>query len=138
MTGRLRASSGARQRAPQSLSSDVYAFASRSIWNSQRDERMNETTNEKKGLDRRSLLKMGIAGTAAIAAGSAMGSIIVPELRRKGLYSANGVFDATSIALADNIYDERFPTSPLILNPFADELVIPSALAPVSASEMDN
>jgi hypothetical protein len=78
---------------------------------------------------------MGVAGTAAIAARSAMGSIIVPELRRKGLYSANGVFDATSIALADSIYDEKFPTSPLILSPFRDELVIPKALAPVPMSE---
>jgi FtsP/CotA-like multicopper oxidase with cupredoxin domain len=34
--------------------------------------------------------------------------------------------------VADSIYIEAFPTSPLILNPFSQRLTIPNALAPVS------
>jgi FtsP/CotA-like multicopper oxidase with cupredoxin domain len=45
------------------------------------------------------------------------------------------VIDAASIALADVIYLEAFPTSPLILEPFKDELPIPTALAPVDRSD---
>ena len=79
---------------------------------------------------RRTFLKLGAVGTAAVALG-ATGSIIVPELRRKGLMSANGLFDAASMAWADGIYKEVYPTSPLILSPFSDELIVPKALAPV-------
>ena len=46
--------------------------------------------------------------------------------------SANGLFDAASIAFADSIYKEVYPTSPLIISPFIDELYVPKALAPVS------
>lgn len=60
----------------------------------------------------------------------------MPELRRKGLLSADGLFDAASIAWADKIYDEKFPTSPLILPPFNEVLPIPKALAPVSDLEL--
>jgi len=98
---------------------------------------MNETRTDRIKIPRRALLKIGAAGTAAVAVGTAS-SIVVPELRRKGLYSANGVFDATSMALAGKIYDEVFPTSPLILTPFSDELNIPKALAPVDWSEYSN
>jgi len=98
---------------------------------------MNETPTERIKIPRRALLKIGAVGTAAVAVGSAS-SIVVPELRRKGLYSANGVFDATSIALAGKIYDEVFPTSPLILSPFQDPLNVPKALAPVDWSEYSN
>src|SRR3954453_5852069 len=98
---------------------------------------MNETQTEGIKIPRRALLKIGAVGTAAVAVGSAS-SIVVPELRRKGLYSANGVFDATSIALAGKIYDEVFPTSPLILSPFQDPLNVPKALAPVDWSEYSN
>ena len=45
--------------------------------------------------------------------------------------SKDGVFDAASIAMADSLYTEVFPTSPLIMKPFKDELPIPKALAPV-------
>jgi hypothetical protein len=51
------------------------------------------------------------------------------DLRQRGLLSADGLFDATSIAFADSLDTEAFPTSPLILNPFQDALVIPKALA---------
>src|SRR3954453_16695044 len=99
--------------------------------------RMNETRIDRIKIPRRALLKIGALGTAAVAVGSAS-SIVVPELRRKGLDSVNGVFDATSIALASKIYDEVFPTSPLILNPFSDELNVPKALRPVPWSEYSN
>jgi FtsP/CotA-like multicopper oxidase with cupredoxin domain len=86
---------------------------------------------------RRTFLKLGAAGSAALALG-ATGSLIVPELRRKGLLSADGLFDAASIAWADAIYTEAFPTSPLIVSPFNDMLTIPKALAPVPKSEYSN
>src|SRR4051794_34323800 len=98
---------------------------------------MNDTRIDRIKIPRRALLKIGAVGTAAVAVGSAS-SIVVPELRRKGLDSVNGVFDATSIALASKIYDEVFPTSPLILNPFSDELNVPKALRPVPWSEYSN
>ncbi|HEX3592990.1 MAG TPA: multicopper oxidase domain-containing protein [Pseudonocardiaceae bacterium] len=50
--------------------------------------------------------------------------------------SANGLFDATSIALADNIYTEVFSTSPLILHPFTDEMPIPQALTPLTPAQV--
>src|SRR4249920_1184292 len=80
---------------------------------------------------RRTFLKLGAAGTAALAIG-ATSSLIVPELRRRGLLSPNGVFDAASTAMASAIYLEVFPTSPLIVSPFTDPLVIPPALKPIA------
>ncbi len=81
-------------------------------------------------LPRSGFLKLGAASTAAIALG-ATAPAVVASLKRRGLLSVNGVFDAVSIALADAIYVEKFPTSPLILSPFRDPLPIPRALAPV-------
>jgi FtsP/CotA-like multicopper oxidase with cupredoxin domain len=86
---------------------------------------------------RRTFLKIGAAGTAALALGATR-SLIVPELRRKGLLSANGMFDAASIAWADAIYTEVYPTSPLIMSPFSDPLTVPKALAPVPYSDYSN
>src|SRR3954447_8071786 len=74
-------------------------------------------------------LRLGAAGVGAIALAMAADGV-APNLRRRGLMSGKGVFDAASIAWADSIYNETFPTSPLITNPFDDELVIPKALAP--------
>ncbi|MDH4365355.1 MAG: multicopper oxidase domain-containing protein, partial [Acidimicrobiia bacterium] len=53
----------------------------------------------------------------------------------RGLLNPNGVVDAASIAWAGSIYTEVFPTSPLILSPFSDELPIPRALRPTPLSE---
>ena len=78
---------------------------------------------------RRTVLKFGAAGAAALAAGATT-SAVLPGLRQKGLLSADGAFEATSIAMADLIYTEAFPTSPLIMSPFTDQLPIPKALAP--------
>src|SRR3954453_11420538 len=115
----------------------------------ERDEFVNETSIEESEqntlntssgpthLARRSFLKLGAVGAAAVAVGTTS-SLIVPELRRKGLYSANGVFDATSMALAAVVYTEVYPTSPLILNPFQDELNILKAMAPTPLSEFSD
>jgi len=55
-----------------------------------------------------------------------------PFLAQKGLLSADGAFAATSTALRDQLfYIEKFPTSPLILSPFSDLLLVPKALRPV-------
>ena len=62
---------------------------------------------------------------------AAAGAFGKPYLAKKGLLSADGAFAATSTALGDLLfYLERFPTSPLILDPFKDPLVVPKALRP--------
>jgi FtsP/CotA-like multicopper oxidase with cupredoxin domain len=94
---------------------------------------MSEKPNVQTAVPRRTFLKFGAIGGAALAAGAGK-QLIVPELRRRGLMTPDGVFDATSIALSDKIYIEAFPTSPLIVNPFQDELKIPKALAPTQQS----
>ncbi len=85
------------------------------------------------GPSRRALLKVGAAGAAVVGLGAS--KLWVPSLRDKGLLSADGVFEATSIALTDALYLELFPTSPLILSPFSDALPIPMALRPQSESD---
>ena len=90
--------------------------------------------HEPQRVHRRAFLKIGAVGSAALAVGTA-GSLIVPDLKRRGLWTPDGLFDAASIAFANAIYTEAFPTSPLILTPFRDELPVPKALAPVPKSE---
>ena len=85
--------------------------------------------NQKPRVARREFLRLGAIGGAAVAAGAVAASW-APSLRQRGLLSPDGVFDAASIAWADSLYVEAFPTSPLILNPFSDELPIPKALIP--------
>ena len=85
--------------------------------------------NQRSRVARREFLRLGAIGGAAVAAG-AVASTWLPDLRQRGLLSTDGVFDAGSIAWADSLYKEVFPTSPLILNPFSDELPIPKALIP--------
>jgi len=58
----------------------------------------------------------------------------IPYLSDKGWLSADGTFEAVSAAFGDSLFTEVFPTSPLILNPFSDELLIPKALRPTSAA----
>src|ERR1700712_2698494 len=80
-------------------------------------------------VSRRSFLRVGAGGAAVLglyAAGARMG----PSLAGRGLLSPGGAVDAGSMMLADNVYTEVFPTSPLILKPFTDPLVIPMALRP--------
>ena len=94
---------------------------------------MSDESADQGGMPRRVLLRLGAAGAAA--AGLQAGrTLIVPSLENRGLLSPNGVFEGASIAFADSIYTEAFPTSPLIMSPFSDELRIPTALAPEPSS----
>jgi len=86
---------------------------------------------------RRTVLKFGAAGAAAVAVG-VTASTVVPDLRNKGLMSADGAFHAASIALAGAIYTNVYPTSPLIMSPFTDQLPIPKALAPEPIVEVSS
>ena len=89
----------------------------------------SDGVSQKSGVRRREFLRLGAIGGAAVAAG-AVATTWAPQLRQRGLLSADGVFDAASIVWANDLYDEEFPTSPLILNPFSDELPVPQALRP--------
>src|SRR5689334_23473238 len=75
---------------------------------------------EKVRLSRRDMLKLS-AGGAGVFALTSWG-LAVP----RGLAGGSGP-----------IYLEAFPTSPLILSPFNDDLPIPKALAPVPKSVVD-
>jgi FtsP/CotA-like multicopper oxidase with cupredoxin domain len=97
------------------------------------DEDATNMPVHRKPMSRRAILRIGAAGTAAVGL-QAAGSLLVPSLSQAGLLSPDGVFGAASIAWADAIYTEAFPTSPLILSPFTDKLPIPKALAPVPQS----
>ena len=90
---------------------------------------MPEDSVDADGVSRRVVLRWSAAAAAGGALAVAQGTA-VPWLGRQGLLSADGAFAATSIALADQIYIEAFPTSPLILSPFRDELPVPMALRP--------
>jgi FtsP/CotA-like multicopper oxidase with cupredoxin domain len=88
------------------------------------------------GVTRRVMLRLSAVGAAgaALAAASEAGA---PYLARKGLLSSDGPFAATATALGDLLfYKEVYPTSPLILHPFDDELLNPKAFAPVPASRV--
>ena len=94
-----------------------------------------EATSDAGGVSRRTVLRLGAAGGAGIALVTAQG-VGVPFLAQKGLLSGDGAFAATSTTLGDKLfYIETFPTSPLILSPFTDPLVVPKAMAPVPSSE---
>jgi FtsP/CotA-like multicopper oxidase with cupredoxin domain len=76
-------------------------------------------------LPRRRFLQLGLAfGGAAAFAGAAS------TMNLGGREPLIRIGDA----LADSLYIEAFPTSPLITAPFTDELPIPKALAPVAKS----
>lgn len=70
---------------------------------------------------RRDFLKLGLTGTAAAAlAGSRLLKVV------------------STAKAVDVFYTEVYPTSPLILSPFRDELPIPKALAPIPASDWNS
>ncbi len=98
---------------------------------------MGDKTVDDDAVPRRTFLKLGATGGAIVALGTA-GSALVPDLRRRGLLSLDGLFDAASMAFANAIYIENFPTSPLILSPFTDLLPIPKAMAPIPVSEFSS
>ncbi|HEV7658051.1 MAG TPA: multicopper oxidase domain-containing protein, partial [Mycobacteriales bacterium] len=97
------------------------------------DESLEET--ERHGVTRRNVLKVGAVGAAAVGMGAGK-VLMAPNLKMRGLMTPDGVFGATSIALADALYIEAFPTSPLILNPFSDPFLIPQAAKPLSPAEV--
>src|SRR3954447_26683299 len=81
----------------------------------------------------------GVRSRDSVPGVAAVQGVGVPKLHQRGLLSPDGAFGATSTALGDLLfYTEVFPTSPLILNPFSDELPIPPAAKPVPASEYTN
>src|SRR3954454_22461306 len=91
---------------------------------------MDEEVNSDGRVSRRVALRLGAAGATGVALGAA-GGFGGAVLAGRGLLSADGTLAATGTALADTFfYKENFPTSPLILNPFTDELPIPKAMAP--------
>ncbi len=89
----------------------------------------HEATPSAHEVSRRMFLRVGATGAAAVGLYAA-GNALLPSLGQRGLLSPDGVFGAASIAIADGVYTEVWPTSPLILEPFKDELPIPKALAP--------
>ena len=100
------------------------------------DERVEEeVSDDRSGISRRNVLRAGAVGVAAVGLGA--GTVLMqPSLAGRGLLSKDGLFNATSIALADSLYDEVFPTSPLILTPFTDPLLIPPAATPLTPAEV--
>ena len=86
------------------------------------------------GVSRRTVLRLGAAGGAGVALVTAQG-VGGPFLAQKGLLSADGAFAATSTIVGGLFYIETFPTSPLILSPFTDALLVPKAMRPVPSSE---
>ncbi|HST65183.1 MAG TPA: multicopper oxidase domain-containing protein [Mycobacteriales bacterium] len=99
-------------------------------------EIIDESTDDThSGLSRRTVLRAGAVGVAA--AGLGAGKVLLqPSLQMRGLMNPDGVFSATSIAIADSLYIEAFPVSPLILNPFNDPLTILQAARPLSPAQV--
>ena len=95
---------------------------------------MTQATPEPRATARRTILRLGALGGAGLAFGAVQG-VIRPRLGGVGLLSPDGAFAATAEDLANQLYLELFPTSPLILSPFTDPLPVPKALAPVPKSE---
>ncbi len=102
---------------------------------SQQEETNSPLTDGVEGFSRRLFLRAGAVGSAGVAL-TAAGTFGKPYLSQKGLWTADGAFAATSTALGDLLfYIEKFPTSPLILNPFQDPLNVPKALRPQPSLE---
>src|SRR3954471_18821016 len=99
---------------------------------------MSDSSADQVGLSRRTMLRLGAVGGVGVGV-TAAGAFGRPCLSQKGMLSPDGAFGATSTALGDLLfYTEVFPISPLILDPFSDELPIPAAAKPVAASEYTN
>ncbi|MFL6114574.1 MAG: multicopper oxidase domain-containing protein, partial [Catenulispora sp.] len=99
------------------------------------DRADEEMPDDRSGISRRNVLRAGAVGAAAVGLGA--GKVLMqPSLQKRGLLSTDGVFQSASIALADSLYDEVFPTSPLILTPFTDALPILQAAKPLTPAEV--
>src|SRR4051794_22108991 len=83
------------------------------------------------GPSRRSLLKWGAVGAAAVGLGA--GRALEPSLARQGLLSEDGAVDAAAGEMADGLYIAAVPTRPLQLSPFTDPPVTAPAPRPLSA-----
>ena len=90
---------------------------------------------EQHGVTRRNVLRVGAVGIAAVGLGA--GKVLMqPSLQARGFLNPNGLLSAASQAVADSLYIEAFPISPLILDPFNDPMLIPKALKPLSPAEV--
>jgi FtsP/CotA-like multicopper oxidase with cupredoxin domain len=98
------------------------------------DDAVARTRADDGSVSRRTVLRLGAAGAMGLGLVSAR-ELGLPYLSQRGWLSADGAFAAVSTALSDKLYTEVFPTSPLILNPFLDELPVPQALRPTPPSE---
>ncbi|WP_198955374.1 multicopper oxidase domain-containing protein, partial [Kineosporia sp. R_H_3] len=94
---------------------------------------MTDVSTNHGRVSRRTMLRLGAAGTAATGMAAAK-IIATPDLADKGWLNRNGLFEAAAVAWSDSVYIENFPTSPLILEPFKDALAIPKAAKPTPAS----
>ncbi|WP_158220295.1 multicopper oxidase domain-containing protein, partial [Kineosporia sp. A_224] len=94
---------------------------------------MTDVSTNHGRVSRRTMLRLGAAGTAATGMAAAK-IIATPDLADKGWLNRNGLFEAAAVAWSDSVYIENFPTSPLILEPFKDALTIPKAAKPTPAS----
>ena len=95
------------------------------------------SSNNRGRVSRRTMLRVGAAGTAAAGIGAAK-VVMTPDLEGKGWANRNGLFEAAGVAWSDAVYIENYPTSPLILKPFTDALPIPKAAKPIPASDWKN
>jgi hypothetical protein len=98
---------------------------------------IDEASRPQSGLSRRSVLRLGALGAAGVAFAGGR-ALAEPYLAPRGLMSTEGVFAAAATAITDLVYLESFPTSPLVLSPFTDELPVPRAVAPVAQSDYTN
>ncbi len=90
---------------------------------------MSEEQSNISGVSRRAALRLGAAGGVGVAVAGA--AVAAPRLQQRGLLSVDGAFGATATTLADAaFYIETYPTSPLIVTPFVDQLPVPKALRP--------
>ncbi len=88
-------------------------------------------------ITRRNALRLGALGVTGVALASAHATL-GPYLAPRGLMSPDGIFAAAATAITDLVYLEAFPTSPLILQPFKDELNVPKALRPEEKATFSN
>jgi FtsP/CotA-like multicopper oxidase with cupredoxin domain len=79
------------------------------------------------------VLRLGAAGAVGLGLATAR-NVGLPYLSGKGWLSPDGAFAATSAALGERLFTEVYPTSPLVLEPFRDRLLIPQALRPTTQS----
>jgi FtsP/CotA-like multicopper oxidase with cupredoxin domain len=86
-------------------------------------------------IPRRTVLRLGALGLAGAAFASAR-SVAAPYLSDRGWMTADGVFAAAATAITSALYIEVLPTSPLILNPFTDDLLVPKAAPPVAPDRL--